>query len=383
MISMVVVAFVTAAMVIVMSAFGGIEGLVQNLFANFDAPLTILPKEGKNFPDSLVTNEEMMSLPGIAAYSRIIEEEAWLNCVDHNTVATLKGVEENYTSLLPLDSMIYLGRFLLKQDSIPYAVVGLGVRGELMMPLSPNSPTVLNVNAPVRGRKLSRYRENAFNKKSIMVSGIFSASAELDRKYVFVPLDFARNIYEMENDISAVEIRTDPSIDPVSIKSELEKILPGSLKVQTRNEKNALVYKVNQSEKWFTFLILFFILIIACFNIVASLTIMIIEKKKDIYILGSMGAGKKMIERIFIYEGIFINAFGAIAGVTLGVLACWLQLKFGLVTMEGAIVDYYPVIINGLEVAGIFFTVIITGSVFCFSLVRILMKRFAWNAVFR
>lgn len=383
MISMVVVAFVTAAMITVLSAFNGIDDLVKSLFSNFDTPLTILPREGKMFSDTLVTDDFLSRVEGIQGYSRIIEEDAWLNFVDHNAVATIKGVESTYLDYSPIDSMIYEGEFVLQQDEFDYAVVGLGVRSELYMPIVDHAPTVMNINAPIRGSKISRDKENAFNRESINVSGVFSVNAELDAKYVIVPLSFARNLFGMENDISTIEIFLKDESQTDKIKAELEKILPAELRIETRYEKNALVYKTNASEKWATFAILLFILLIACFNIVAALTMLIIEKKKDIFTLSSMGARYKLIVRIFVFEGIFINFIGAVAGTSLGIGVCWLQQEYGLIGMQGAMVDAYPVLIKWMDVIGIFAVVIFVGSLFSVTLVRALMNRFASNAMTR
>ncbi|MFN0032233.1 MAG: ABC transporter permease [Flavobacteriales bacterium] len=380
-ISMVVVAFVTAAMIVVMSAFNGIDDLVKKLFSNFDTPLTILPAEGKMFADSLLTDEQLLSVGGIRGFSRVIEEDAWLTFEDHNAVATIKGVDENYLTYSPIDSMIYEGEFVLKSDGYNYAVAGLGVRSELYMPIYDAAPTVMGINAPIRGRKLSRDKENAFNREAVNVSGIFSVNAELDSKYVIVPLDFARELFGMEKESSSIEIFLNDDDDTEKVKQEIQKFLPKELAIETRYEKNALIYKTNASEKWATFAILFFILLIACFNIVAALTMLIIEKKKDIFTLSSLGTRYKSIERIFVYEGIFINLIGAVTGTSLGLLLCWMQQQYGLISMQGAMVDSYPVVFNSADVVGIFVAVVAVGILFSVTLVRALMRRFASNAM--
>ena len=376
---MTVVAFVTAAMICVMSAFSGIEMLVQQLFSNFDAPLTIVPVEGKSFADSLIVDSKFKEIAGIANYSRIIEEDAWLQYSDYNSVATIKGVPLDYGSNSTIDSMMYFGNFTLQKDSFNYAVLGLGVYSELRLPRPENDPPILLINAPIRGKKLSRYKENAFNRANIMVSGAFSVNAELDVKYLFVPLNFARELFAMEDRITSVELSLAEGANEEEVKKQLESFLPKELKVETRYDRNALVYKTNASEKWFTFLILLFILGIACFNIIASLTMLIIEKKKDIRLLESLGATRPMIDRIFIYEGIFINTLGALIGTGVGLGLCYAQQTFGLVTMQGAMVEYYPVLVKPLDVVGIIITVLLLGSVFSLALVGRLMKRFAWQ----
>jgi lipoprotein-releasing system permease protein len=363
MISMLVVAFITAAMICVMSAFNGIDDLVKSLFSNFDTPLTIVPAEGKVFGDSLIVDADLQAIPGIVGFSRVIEDDAWLSYSEQNAVATVKGVDASYLQYSPIDSMIYEGAFVLEDDSFFFAVVGLGVRGELGMPFFENQPTVIGINAPVRGKKLSRYRENAFNRQAVN--------------------EFARVLFEMQNEISAVEIFLQNEGMADDVKRELEKTLDPSLRIQTRFDKNALVYKTNAAEKWATFLILLFILLIACFNIIASLTMLIIEKKKDIFTLSSMGLNSIAIERIFVFEGVLINMIGAAIGAGLGLLLCFLQEKFGLIAMEGAMVSAYPVSIKWLDIVGILFTVILVGSLFSATLVRLLVRRFAGNAMMK
>jgi lipoprotein-releasing system permease protein len=381
MISMLVVAFITAAMICVMGAFNGIDDLVKKLFSNFDTPITIIPAEGRMFADSLLTDDQLRKIDGIRGVSRVIEEDAWLSFRDHNCVATVKGVDKDFEKYSPIDSMIYDGEFKLEDDSFFFALVGLGVRSELNMPIFEHAPTVMNINAPIRGRKLSRYKEEAFNREAVNVSGIFSVNAELDSKYIILPLGFTRNLFGMEKDISSIEIYLNNDEDAERIASEISAVIPKELAVQTRYQKNALVYQTNATEKWATFLILLFILILACFNIIASLTTLIIEKKNDIFVLSSVGAHYTSIERIFVYEGILINLIGAVIGTCLGIGACLAQQHFELIKMEGAMVDSYPVLIKWMDVVGIFLTVLIVGSIFSITLVRALMRRFAGNTM--
>jgi lipoprotein-releasing system permease protein len=244
------------------------------------------------------------------------------------------------------------------------------------MPVGQGMPTIMEINAPVRGRKLSRYKENAFNRRATNVSGVFSVNAELDSKYILLPLNETRDLFEMPDVISAIELFVvdEQSIDEV--KERLELVLPKGLKIQSRFEKNALIYKTNASEKWATFLILLFILLIACFNIIAALTMLIIEKKKDIFTLSSMGATDIEVRRIFMLEGFFINLIGACMGTALGVGLCLAQQRFGLIAMEGAMVEHYPVKVVWTDVLGIFLVVTSLGAFFSFVLVRGLMKRF-------
>lgn len=373
-----VVAFVACAMILVMSAFNGLELLIEDLFSSFDAPITVVAKQGIQIEEKSIPFEQIQQLEGVTVIGKVIENDAWLQYSNSNTVATIKGIEPHYVKTLPTDSMVYAGEFLLEKDSSNYAVVGLGVRGELQFPYSLQPPVILNIKTPVAGRRLSTNRENAFNETNLNVTGIFTANAELDKKYIFLPFRLARELYEMDSTFTSLEIQTSPDTDLSQLKEKIQSLLP-ELKVQTREDKNALVYKTNESEKWATYLILVFILIIASFNILASLTLLIIEKKKDIHVMYSMGATKATIRNIFILEGVFINLTGAVIGTSIGLLLTYLQQTVGLVRMQGAVVDFYPVHIIPSSVALIFLTVCFIGSLFCIAFVPALLKKFKYN----
>jgi lipoprotein-releasing system permease protein len=201
-------------------------------------------------------------------------------------------------------------------------------------------------------------------------------NAELDVKYIFTSYSFAAALFELDSMQTSLEVDLADDIDVVEAKSAIQAVLPTGLVAKTRYDKNALIYQTNQSEKWATFLILLFILIIASFNIVASLTMLIIEKKHDIFILRSLGATRSFSRRIFMLEGIMINLIGATCGALIGVVVCWLQKSYGLVAMDGAMVESYPVNIVWWEVVAIYLTVVSVGSLFSISLVRLLMNRF-------
>lgn len=378
LISLGVVAFVAAAMVIVMSAFSGLELLIEDLFDSFDAPITLVAKEGNTLPDSTIDYAAIQAIPGIETVGKVIEQDAWLQFNNANTVATVKAIEPQFLKTLSIDSLIYSGEFILQKDSFNFAVLGLGVRGELQIPSELLEPIYITVRTPVAGRRLSTQRENAFNETQVRVKGIFSSNAELDRKFFFLPFRLAQELYELDSACTAIEIQLAPNADVDEVKAALKTVAPNTV-IETREEKNALVYKTNASEKWATFLILVFILILASFNILASLTLLIIEKKKDIYIMYAMGATRPMIKRIFIMEGVFINFLGAALGTVLGIGLCLLQQHFGLVRMQGAVVDFYPVHVEPSFVTIIFFTVLGIGSIFCLIFVPQLLKRFQYR----
>jgi len=380
-ISMVVVAFITAAMIVVMSAFNGIDDLVKAIFSNVDAPLTVVPVEGKVIPDSLINAEGILGIDGVIGFSRVIEEDVRLSHENSYAIATVKGVESNYADFSPIDTAIVDGEYLLELDSMPLAVVGSGIQMELDMPLREYAPTIMEIAAPIRGRRISEFKEEAFNQEYVAVSGVFAINAELDAKYVLVPLSFARTLFGMSDVVSSVDVFTSEQADPKKLAPLLQQQFGGAVSIMTREEKNALIYKTNASEKWATFLILLFIFLIACFNIIASLTMLVIEKKRDIFTLNSIGIDTRGIQRIFIYEGLLINIMGAGLGALVGLALCFAQQHYGLIEMTGGAVESYPVKVDLVDVAGILTTVITVGALFSSLLVRTLVRRFAGNAM--
>jgi lipoprotein-releasing system permease protein len=320
-------------------------------------------------------------MEGVLGLSRVIEEDVRLSHDNRYAIASIKGVEADYARFSPIDSAIVDGFYMLELDSIPLAVVGSGIQMELDMPLRDYAPTVMEIAAPIRGRRISEFKEEAFNQEQIAVSGIFAINAELDAKYVVVPIAFARTLCSMPDVVSSVDVFTAEDADLKRIAAELQSQFDGKAKIITREEKNALIYKTNASEKWITFLILLFIFLIGCFNIIASLTMLIIEKKRDIMTMNAMGIDTHGIQRIFIYEGVLINVVGATVGACMGLALCFAQQHYGLIEMTGGAVESYPIKIKVMDVVGILAVVITLGALFSSLLVRTLVRRFANNAM--
>ena len=374
-ISAVVVAFVTAAMVLVMSAFYGIEKLVDDLFAHFDAPLVVQHTTKKFFSESELPMAQWTAEGSIKAAEPIVENDVWIHYGEADAVVTMKGVGPQYGRNSGMDQLLRMGSFELKDTTHVAVVPGLGVCGELRMAVEEGLGQRYAIRAPIPGRKLSRYKENTFSTMDVYNAGVFSANAELDVKFVFVPIYNAQKLLNKKDSVTAVELFLQDESEMFSFQDKWSgELAAKGLRIVSRVEKNALIYKTTQSEKWATFAILFFILLIACFNIVASLSMMMIEKRQDMFVFQAMGATQEMIKRIFVLQGVLINAIGASLGVLLGLLICWLQLTFGLVTMEGAVVENYPIEIDGVSIFGILLTVVTTGTLFCWLMVHLLWK---------
>lgn len=382
-ISMVVVAGVSAAMIIILSAFNGIEDLVEDLFSRFEADLTVTPVVGKTLSTDSVDTADFLAIAGILRASKIIEEDAWLQHYTPtgeptNVVATIKGVDPSYGAMTNLDSMIVWGQFALGDSLTPLAVPGLGVLSELGVPLNGREKQFIIVNAPQRGRRLSTYKEQAFERHPVEVTGVFSINADLDVRYLLASADACQEWFGYENEVSAFELQIDPEADFAEVQKAVDALLPdGYATVANRFERNALVYQTNRSEKWATYLILLFILLIAAFNIVASLTMLIIEKKRDIFVLRSLGVTERGVRKVFMLEGTFIYLIGAVSGLLLGLGVCWAQQQFGLVRLKGAMVEFYPVRMDFFDMIGVIVTVMVVGVCFSSLLVRGLLKRFA------
>ena len=377
-ISMFVVACVTASMICIMSAFNGIEELVEGLFTTFDADISITPAKGK----SMVFSEDTLDLIAAVQYveqtSQIIEDDAIFRYQGNPTVAKILGVDSAYASITQIQSKIVNGEYQISSSGTSFATLGYGIKTELWL----SNPTdissqLLSVSTPIRGKKLSKYREKALNTEAISVSGIFSVNAELDVKYVIVPIHFARNILGYSStEMSRLDISVDADENMLEVKKELQSLLGENFKVLTRQDKNAFVHQTNQSEKWATFLILTFILVIAAFNVLASLTMLIIEKRADIDLLRSIGMTKSKIRKIFTFQGVAINAIGAFIGLLIGLGLCLLQIQFGLIELPDSVVPSYPISIKLEDILLVIVTVMAIGSVFSLLMVRYLVRRF-------
>ncbi len=362
-ISLSVVAVVSMAMIIVLSAFNGIEGLVSQLYSIFEPDITITPQRGKTMQKSAMDEADLCSFPQVEHCVYTIEENVLIDYASKQRIARIKGVGEGYRQMTGMDSVIVDGSFVLRDGDLNFAVVGYGLKYELGMSIYQNSMRPLKVYAPIRGKKISQSQENAFNRKDMMIGGVFSISPDFDSHYFLTSLEFASDLFNYESEISAVEIGLAPDARPERVQQLLVEELGSDYEVKTRMQKNEIIFKTNQSEKWITFFILTFILIIASFNIIASLTMLIIDKKKDVFILGAMGASRQTIRTVFFIEGLLINLIGAGVGLLLGYLFCLAQIRFGLIPLEGGIVDHYPIEMESGDFFAVFGIVILTGVI--------------------
>lgn len=368
------------ALIIVLSVFNGFESLVESLYNTFDPDLKITANVGKTFNAPDLPKVEILRIPGVVRYTEVVEENALLRYHSKQYLATIKGVSPDFEQLGGLDSMVVEGRAILQRDSFNFAVPGYGIAYFLGIDL--NIPTdLLDVYMPNRTGNLgSLSPEESFTSEPIMVSGIFSVQQDFDSKYVIVPLRFARQLTGYTDELTSVEIGLKPGTDVDQVQSKLAELTGGKFKVKNRFQQQEVLYKIMKSEKLAIFLILSFILLIATFNVIGSLSMLILDKKKDIAVLRSLGANDRLIRSIFFTEGLLITFSGAIGGLILGFIICWLQQRFGLLKLQtGAgtfVVDAYPVKMMLGDFALVFVTVSAIGMAAAWYPVRRISQRF-------
>jgi len=371
------VAVGTMALIIILSVFNGLETLVTSIFNTTDPDLKITPAESKTFiPDSSKL-ELLLNINGVSCYSLILEENVLLKYGEKQCIATIKGVDENYTRVTNIDSAMVDGEFSLKSESgREWAVPGIGIAQYLGININFVNPLFIYILKPSASSSLDP--EDALSRRYIFLSGIFQIEQQYDSKYIYLPLSFARELIERENAISSIEIKLTGNVDGKLVKKEAIKLFGDEYIIQNRFEQQEIFYKVMRSERLAIFLILTLILIIASFNIIGSLTMLIIEKERDVEILKSLGANNDLIRKIFIFEGWLISIIGASAGLILGFIVCWLQQTFGLLKLQGdsLIMDSYPVVMKLKDFIIVPGTVLLIGYCAAWYPVRYLTKKY-------
>ena len=366
------VAIGTMALVCVLSVFNGFESLITNMFSAFDPDLKITLTHGKTFDVNTKEFSELRKMKSVAFFTEVVEENALLRFKNKQMPATIKGVSGEFERMTLIDSIMYDGSFILYDGAFQRSIPGLGVASTLGLGSHFIDP--LFIYAPKRSTKINLLRpENSFNQMPTFVSGIFAVKqAQYDEHYVLVSLAFARELFEYDkNTVSSVELKLAKSTNPEEIQQQIKKLLGNKFQVKNRYEQQENFFKIMKIEKWITYLILCFILLIASFNIIGSLSMLIIVKKADIETLRNLGANNLLIKRIFLFEGWMISGVGALVGIGLGAVLCLLQERFGLLKLgTGYVVEAYPVVTNLPDIALVFVTVLIMGFLAAYYPVR-------------
>ena len=367
----------TMALIIVLSVFNGLETLVHSIFNTFDPDLRITPAEGKTFIPDSASLSLLASIDGVSCYSLCLEENALLKYGEKQYIATIKGVDENYAQVTGIDSSMWDGEFILRSEQgRPYAIPGIGIANFLGMRVNFITPLIIYV--PRRTGTTELTAEDAFVRNYIFPSGIYQVEQEYDSKYVFIPIGFARELLEFGSEVTSLEIKFEAGSSESQIQKDVTRLFGKGFIVQNKYEQQEIFYKVMRSERLAIFFILTLILIIASFSIIGSLTMLIIEKERDIEILRSLGADNTLIRKIFIIEGWLISIIGAIAGIVLGFVICWIQQRFGLVRLQSdtLILDAYPVVMKIKDFLIVPATVLLIGFWAAWYPVRFLTKKY-------
>ena len=345
-VSVVAVVVGTASLIVVLSVFNGFEDLVKSLYATFYTELKIVPSEGKLLRLTPAQEAAMARIPGIKAWSKVVEEKALVHNGEAQTIVYLKGVDSQYTEVTTMADYVKVGEFNLGTREKPRAILGVGVESALglwsdreLLPVTaylPKRGAGINVSDPM----------SALIAENLGTAGAFAVQQEFDNKYVLTNLGFMKAMLSLEPDeFGGVEIALKPGSDEKSITEALEKLLGKNYTVLSRYQQNQGLYSVMQMEKWVIYILLSLILVVAAFTMIGSLTMLVLEKQKDIQVLKAMGASSGRIQGIFISEGFLLAGIGAGVGMALALLICWAQQKFELIKLEGGsfVINHYPV----------------------------------------
>jgi lipoprotein-releasing system permease protein len=369
----------TAALIIVLSVFNGFESVIKTMYNIIDADFEITVEKGKTFHFAEFPAEKIKEVHGVRDLAEVVEEDVLYKYRDDQYIARIKGVSENFPELTGIDTMLVDGSFVLQEGAADFAVVGAGVAWYLGINIR-SLTDLLSVYVPKRGNPSSFNLSNAFRMEAIHPVGVLSVQQEFDEKYVIVPLRFARKLLDYTDEVTSIEVFILPGADVDQIQEKLEKILGPGYVVKNRFRQNETLFKLLKSEKTAIFFILVFILILTSINMIGSLSILIVEKLKDIAVLKSMGATKKLVSGIFMSEGLLISLLSSVAGLFLGMVILYLQQRYGFVKLgsgEGDfIIDAYPVAMKWKDFLYVFLTVMVIGALATWYPVRNLVKKY-------
>jgi ABC-type lipoprotein release transport system permease subunit len=380
MISVIGILTGSAALIVVLSVFNGLHGFIGSLYSSFDPDIKVSTVKGKVFSLDSVDVDKIKNIPGIASYSEILEDNALLKFGKRQMPGTIIGVDDNYHKVTGIDTIMYDGNFRTKYKNENQGVLGYVLADQLSVRL--NFVTPLSMYAPRRtGRINMANPQNAFRTEYISPVGIFMVKQiEYDSQYLIINIAQARRLFEYDSTVvSSLILKLKDYNRAGDIKKQLNAILGNGFKIADRQEQHAAFYKMMQLEKLMAFLILSFILLIAAFNIIGTLSMLIFEKKESIFTFRSMGATKRMITRIFLFEGWMISLVGVAAGLVMGIVLVLIQQNYGLLKFQGGgsfIVDAYPVALDWTDVIVVLVTVSTIGLLGAWYPVRVIVDKY-------
>ena len=354
----------TASLIVVLSVFNGFEDLVKSLYATFYTDVRVIPASGKVMKLSGSQLKAISGIPGVASWSQVMEEKALLKNGEASTIAYLKGVDSNYTSVTTVADQVFAGKFAVGDADKPFAVLGVGIENALGL-WSDRALLPLTAYLPKRGAGMNTADPmQSLSAENMYTSGSFAIQQDFDNKYVITNLPFMRRMLNLAPDeFGALELSLNKDADAEQVRQVIADLLGSSYSVQTRYQQNQGLYSIMQMEKWVIYGVLSLILVVAAFTMIGSLTMLVLEKRKDIQVLKAMGATNGRIQSIFISEGFLLAAVGSIAGTILAFVICWAQVKYQLVALEVGtfVIDYYPVKFHPRDFLLVFGTVVVVA----------------------
>lgn len=369
----------TIAVVCALSVFNGFNDLVASMFSSLDPELKISPRTGKVFDPTTDRFQKIKELPDIAYFGEVLQDNALIRYHDRQDVAIVKGVDNNFENLTQIDSILVDGSFILSDEVADYATLGIGLSSKLGA--KPGFASPLEIYIPKRNEKVNMANPaSSFNTGYAYIGSVFMMNQQVyDERYMILPISLVRELFNYDKEVTSIELKLTDGADISSVKKQIETMLGDRFIVQDRYEQQEASFKMMQVEKWMTFLILSFILTIALFNVVGSLSMLMIEKKEDVRTLRNMGADDRLIRRIFLFEGWMISGFGALIGIVVGLVLCLLQQYYGFIklgqTAGAFIIDAYPVRVVFTDLLVAFVTVAAIGLMAAWYPVRYLGKK--------
>ena len=380
-ISVVGVAVATMALVVTLSVFNGFHDLVASLFTSFDPQIEITPAEGKTAPadDPLLT--KVRQLPQIEVATECVEDQALAVYEGRQAMVTIKGVDDNFDRLTHIrEILLGDGSYELHAADMSYGIPGVRLADQLGTGYRYRSP--MKIYAPRRQGQLDMSNPaDGFVEDELFSPGVIFCvqQARYDKDYIITSINFTRNLFDQYGMLSSLELRLKPGSDFEAVKSQIKQICGERFHVKDRYEQQDDTFKIMKIEKLIAYIFLTFILMVACFNIIGSLSMLIIDKRNDVVTLRNLGANDRQITRIFLFEGRMISAFGAVIGILVGLLLCWIQQQFGVIALGSSagsfIVNAYPVSVHPWDVVLIFVTVLVVGFLSVWYPVRYFSKR--------
>ena len=377
------VALATLAMVCTLSVFNGFQDLVSTMFTAFDPEIKITAANGKVFDSQDERIQLLRDLPEIEVFSESLEDNAMVQYKGRQAMVVIKGIEDNFNQLTAIDRILYgRGEWILRDEVVDYAVPGIELVSVLGTGIRFLDP--LEVYAPKRGAKINVANPStSFESSYLHSSGLVFAvnQQKYDASYILTSLSFARDLFQYDTEVSSIEFRIAADADVKEVKKDIKRMLGNDFLVQDRYEQQADTYRIMEVEKLISYVFLSFILLIACFNVIGSLSMLIIDKRNDVVTLRNLGADDQLVSRVFLFEGYMITFFGALIGVGLGLILCFIQQEFGIIPLgsgdsAGAfVVDAYPVSVYAIDVILVLITVLVTGFLSVFFPVRYLTRR--------